>query len=207
MSLDHRDKPHIINHLTHNDGITKKLQYDIDINHTHIPPQFRRRIPIRSSRDRTILHRDVRMPDQYLRKLVCHKQEVCGLRWNDQEGQLASGGNDNRVVVWDKLEAEPLYRWGGGGSGGGISGGHTAAVKALGWSPHQRGLLASGGGTADRTIKFWNTHISPQASSSISASAGATISNPAATSSTSEVMDTSSRSGSAHAPRPTPQDR
>ena len=55
MSLDHRDKPHIINHLTHNDGITKKLQYDIDINHTHIPPQFRRRIPIRSSRDRTIL--------------------------------------------------------------------------------------------------------------------------------------------------------
>ena len=34
---------------------------------------------------------------------------------------------------------------------------HKAAVKALAWSPHQHGLLASGGGTADRTIRFWNT--------------------------------------------------
>ena len=35
---------------------------------------------------------------------------------------------------------------------------HTAAVKAIAWSPHQHGLLASGGGTADRCIRFWNTH-------------------------------------------------
>ena len=34
---------------------------------------------------------------------------------------------------------------------------HTAAVKAMAWSPHQHGLLVSGGGTADRTIKFRNT--------------------------------------------------
>jgi cell division cycle 20-like protein 1 (cofactor of APC complex) len=34
---------------------------------------------------------------------------------------------------------------------------HTAAVKAIAWSPHQHGLLASGGGTADRCIRFWNT--------------------------------------------------
>jgi cell division cycle 20-like protein 1, cofactor of APC complex len=34
---------------------------------------------------------------------------------------------------------------------------HSAAVKALAWSPHQHGLLASGGGTADRCIRFWNT--------------------------------------------------
>ena len=34
---------------------------------------------------------------------------------------------------------------------------HTAAVKAISWSPHQNGLLASGGGTADRCIRFWNT--------------------------------------------------
>ena len=30
---------------------------------------------------------------------------------------------------------------------------HTAAVKALAWSPHQHGLLASGGGTSDRHIR------------------------------------------------------
>ncbi|KAG9683327.1 WD40 repeat-like protein, partial [Aureobasidium melanogenum] len=48
------------------------------------------------SRDRTILHRDVRSPQQYLTKLVGHKQEVCGLRWNSDTNQLASGGNDNK---------------------------------------------------------------------------------------------------------------
>jgi cell division cycle 20-like protein 1 (cofactor of APC complex) len=30
-------------------------------------------------------------------------------------------------------------------------------VKAIAWSPHQSSLLASGGGTADKCIKFWNT--------------------------------------------------
>uniref|UniRef100_T1GQ99 Uncharacterized protein n=1 Tax=Megaselia scalaris TaxID=36166 RepID=T1GQ99_MEGSC len=34
---------------------------------------------------------------------------------------------------------------------------HMAAVKAIAWSPHHHGLLASGGGTADRCIRFWNT--------------------------------------------------
>jgi cell division cycle 20-like protein 1, cofactor of APC complex len=99
------------------------------------------------SRDRLIFHRDVRSPDQYLRRLSGHKQEVCGLKWNTEDGQLASGGNDNKLIVWDKLNETPLYRFSE----------HTAAVKAIAWSPHQHHLLASGGGTADRTIKFWNT--------------------------------------------------
>jgi cell division cycle 20-like protein 1, cofactor of APC complex len=99
------------------------------------------------SRDRLIFHRDVRSPDQYLRRLAGHKQEVCGLRWNTDDGQLASGGNDNKLCVWDKLSETPMYRFSN----------HVAAVKAIAWSPHQHHLLASGGGTADRTIKFWNT--------------------------------------------------
>ncbi|KAM0605371.1 hypothetical protein ACHAP1_004694 [Verticillium nonalfalfae] len=99
------------------------------------------------SRDRSIYHRDVRAPDQWLRKLVGHKQEVCGLKWNCEDGQLASGGNDNKLMVWDKLSETPLWKFSD----------HTAAVKALAWSPHQRGLLASGGGTADRRIIFHDT--------------------------------------------------
>ena len=39
---------------------------------------------------------------------------------------------------------------------------HKAAVKALAWSPHQHGLLATGGGTADRQIKFWNVNTGKQ---------------------------------------------
>lgn len=99
------------------------------------------------SRDRLIYHRDVRSPDQYLTRLAGHKQEVCGLRWNTEDNQLASGGNDNKLLVWDKLSETPLHRFSS----------HTAAVKAIAWSPHQHNLLASGGGTADRSIKFWNT--------------------------------------------------
>lgn len=99
------------------------------------------------SRDRHIYHRDVRAPDQWMRKLLGHKQEVCGLKWNSEDGQLASGGNDNKLMVWDKLSETPLWKFSD----------HTAAVKAIAWSPHQRGLLASGGGTADRRIIFHDT--------------------------------------------------
>ncbi|KAA8910992.1 hypothetical protein TRICI_004003 [Trichomonascus ciferrii] len=98
------------------------------------------------SRDRTILHRDVRAPEHFIKRITGHRQEVCGLRWNVEENQLASGGNDNRLFVWDGLNETPLYRFD-----------HTAAVKALAWSPHQRGLLASGAGTMDRRIRFWST--------------------------------------------------
>lgn len=99
------------------------------------------------SRDRTILHRDVREPAHFMKRLESHKQEVCGLRWNIEENKLASGGNDNKLFVWDGLNNEPLYKFNE----------HQAAIKAIAWSPHQRGILASGGGTADRRIKIWNT--------------------------------------------------
>lgn len=33
---------------------------------------------------------------------------------------------------------------------------HSAAVRALAWSPHRNGLLVSGGGTADRHLRFWD---------------------------------------------------
>lgn len=99
------------------------------------------------SRDRTILHRDVRQPAQFINRLTSHKGEVCGLKWNGAEGLLASGGNDNIVNVWEGLSTVPLYSLKK----------HNGAIKALAWSPHQSNLLATGGGTADRHIRFWNT--------------------------------------------------
>ncbi|WVW86388.1 hypothetical protein I302_108434 [Kwoniella bestiolae CBS 10118] len=100
------------------------------------------------SRDRTILHRDTRIPEHYIRKLAGHhKQEICGLRWNPDTDQLASGGNDNKLFVWGGTDNKPTWRFGE----------HRAAVKAIAWNPHQRGLLASGGGTADKKIRFWNS--------------------------------------------------
>lgn len=99
------------------------------------------------SRDKTILIRDTRVSSDYVGRLVGHKQEVCGLKWSFDQQQLASGGNDNRLNIWSVHSTTPtasLLK-------------HTAAVKALAWSPHQHGLLVSGGGTADRTIRFWNS--------------------------------------------------
>jgi cell division cycle 20-like protein 1 (cofactor of APC complex) len=101
------------------------------------------------SRDRTILHRDMRASEQFVEKLVGHRQEVCGLKWSHNELLLASGGNDNKLCVWSQGSTTPLLKFSE----------HTAAVKALAWSPHQHGLLASGGGTADRCIRIWNTTL------------------------------------------------
>jgi len=101
------------------------------------------------SRDRNIYLRDIRIPDRegdITKKLSFHKQEVCGLKWSEDSLYLASGGNDNKMAIWDiRSSRDPL-----------CYGKHRAAVKAITWSPHDTGLIATGGGTADRCIKFWN---------------------------------------------------
>jgi cell division cycle 20-like protein 1, cofactor of APC complex len=123
------------------------------------------------SRDRMIYHRDVREAEQKpFLKSSAHKQEVCGLRWNSESGvqsaTLASGGNDNKVCIWDLRGSKRARRANQGGVAVGDDGNdiplwkfheHNAAVKALAWDPHVSGVLASGGGTADKHIRFWNT--------------------------------------------------
>lgn len=115
------------------------------------------------ARDNLILNHDVRIREHLTSTLSAHEQEVCGLKWSPSGSQLASGGNDNRLFIWDAARS----LGGGGSSRRGAAGnpqplhaieGHQAAVKALAWCPFQSNLLASGGGTADRCIKFWNTH-------------------------------------------------
>jgi len=69
------------------------------------------------------------------------------LKWSYNENILASGGNDNKLFLWTLSSKTELAKFSE----------HGAAVKALGFSPHQHNLLASGGGTADRCIRFWNT--------------------------------------------------
>ncbi|TYZ61340.1 hypothetical protein PybrP1_010380 [[Pythium] brassicae (nom. inval.)] len=111
------------------------------------------------SRDSTIIHHDVRARTHQLATLASHEQEVCGLQWSPDGTTLASGGNDNALCLW---KASAI---GSGGSSSSSSSQspahrlehHSAAVKAIAWCPWERNLLATGGGTADRTIKFWNT--------------------------------------------------
>eukprot|EP01120_Amphizonella_sp_Union-15-10_P015553 TRINITY_DN8032_c0_g1_i3.p1 TRINITY_DN8032_c0_g1~~TRINITY_DN8032_c0_g1_i3.p1 ORF type:complete len:473 (+),score=91.49 TRINITY_DN8032_c0_g1_i3:54-1421(+) len=100
------------------------------------------------SRDSLIMNNDLRIPNSLISVLEGHTQEVCGLKWSVDGSKLASGGNDNLLNIWDPSRSEEsLFRFDH----------HQAAVKALAWSPFQTNLLASGGGTADRHIRFWNT--------------------------------------------------
>jgi len=122
------------------------------------------------SRDALVLQHDARAARHRTATLVGHQQEVCGLSWSADGSTLASGGNENFLCLWDAARSG-AHRAGGNSPGGGATGRlgvecapritlrqHQAAVKALSWCPMHRNLLASGGGTADRTIKFWNAH-------------------------------------------------
>ena len=102
------------------------------------------------SRDNNIMMHDVRIREHCTSTLTSHSQEVCGLKWSPSGTQLASGGNDNLLHIWDHASI-------GNGTHLHRLDAHQAAVKALAWCPFQSNLLASGGGTADRCIKFWNT--------------------------------------------------
>jgi len=106
-----------------------------------------------SGRDAAILNHDVSQRQHVISRFLGHEREVCGLKWSANKSQLASGANDNRVNIYDArnlaagYEVEPTFSFTD----------HQAAVKAVAWAPFQNDLLATGGGTADRCIKFWNT--------------------------------------------------
>ncbi|KAF7304620.1 hypothetical protein MKEN_01175900 [Mycena kentingensis (nom. inval.)] len=108
--------------------------------------------------DGSVWHHDVRVPRHKVMELLGHSGEVCGLQWRNDGELIASGGNDNVVNIWDGRVPDAA-------AGGDVASGnakwtkrnHTAAVKALAWSPWQANLLASGGGTNDATINVWNS--------------------------------------------------
>ncbi len=111
---------------------------------------WNRHILSSGGRDSIIVNHDVRVARHNVATLSSHTQEICGLSWSNDGTTLASGGNDNMLCLWDAaLSSTSTTKF--------TLTEHQAAVKALAWSPHERNLLATGGGTADRTIKFWNT--------------------------------------------------
>lgn len=100
-----------------------------------------------AGRDSAILNHDVRLQQHVVSTYEGHKQEVCGLAWSHDGSVLASGGNDNLLMLWDQAAGRARYT---------ITD-HGAAVKALAWCPFANDTLASGSGTADPSIRFWNT--------------------------------------------------
>ncbi|KAH8880077.1 WD repeat-containing protein slp1 [Thozetella sp. PMI_491] len=100
------------------------------------------------ARSGLVYNHDVRIAEHKVAELVSHTSEVCGLEWRADGAQLATGGNDNLVSIWDARSlAVPKF----------TKTNHKAAVKALAWCPWNTNLLATGGGSYDRHIHFWNT--------------------------------------------------
>lgn len=102
------------------------------------------------SKEGTIFHSDVRISAHLQGKREnTHVAEICGLEYREDGQQFCSGGNDNLVAIWDarNMKGEALFQ----------RTNHRAAVKAIAWCPYQSSLLATGGGTSDKTIHFWNT--------------------------------------------------
>jgi cell division cycle protein 20 (cofactor of APC complex) len=98
-------------------------------------------------RDGSIWNHDVRIAQHKVSEFNNHSAEVCGLEWRSDGSQLASGGNDNVVNIWDARSTAPKFS----------KTNHKGAVKALAWCPWQLNLLATGGGTQDKHIHFWNS--------------------------------------------------
>lgn len=96
--------------------------------------------------DATIHIHDTRT-QQAVKTYNTHTEEVCGLKYSPDGSQLASGGNDNLLCIFNcnGLNENLILKH------------HKAAVKALAWCPFQDNTLVSGGGLADGHIRFTNT--------------------------------------------------
>ena len=71
-------------------------------------------------------HHDVRVPHSIQAVSRGHSSNVCGLKWSFDGTQLASGGNDNLVNIWDaRASQRPKFTMSE----------HSGAVKALAWCP------------------------------------------------------------------------
>ena len=95
--------------------------------------------------------------------MVCTKfffnKEVClvlrctnnilGIALNGNNDEVAVGANDNCCTIWNiKDVTEPILKF---------VLPHNAAIKALSYCPWTLSLLATGGGSKDRKIRFWHT--------------------------------------------------
>ena len=83
-----------------------------------------------------------------VKKFREHNAQVCSLAGRKDFPIFASGGNDSNILLWDLRQEKKFQKLKG----------HTGAIKGLSWCPWRHGVLGSGGGNGDRTIRLWNTN-------------------------------------------------
>lgn len=123
-----------------------------------------------SSKDKTIHNHDIRTKTFITSSFEYHKAEPCNIKNNNEGTYLASSGADKLVCIWDLRKCSKQYI--GINSFNNVSDINVlcdryntpikvfseskAAVKALGWCPWKRNILATGGGLSDKNLRFYN---------------------------------------------------
>jgi WD40 repeat protein len=78
-------------------------------------------------------------------------REIFCLRWSSDDKSLASASVGHGIYIWDPCmtRTHSVYS-----VPRRILSGHTNSINAVDWSPHRRGILASGGN--DETVRLWD---------------------------------------------------
>ncbi|KAM7019123.1 cell division cycle protein 20 homolog B-like [Tautogolabrus adspersus] len=77
---------------------------------------------------------------------------ICSLQWSPGDNMLASGSTEGLLCIWDgdiagfTRSRRPITTMK-----------HPCAVKAMGWCPWQRKMIATGGGWKDGELRIWDT--------------------------------------------------
>uniref|UniRef100_A0A3Q1F2T0 Cell division cycle 20B n=1 Tax=Acanthochromis polyacanthus TaxID=80966 RepID=A0A3Q1F2T0_9TELE len=80
------------------------------------------------------------------------KEAICSLQWSPEDDCLASGSTEGHLRIWDgditgvKRSRQPI-----------TTVKQPSAVKAMGWCPWQRQVIATGGGWNDGELRMWDT--------------------------------------------------
>ncbi|KAE8291932.1 Cell division cycle protein 20-like protein B [Larimichthys crocea] len=98
-----------------------------------------------------INHLDPRAPTPLVGAAV-QKDAICSLQWSPDGDWLASGSTEGHLCIWDSdvtgltRSRQPITTMK-----------QPSAVKAMGWCPWQRKMIATGGGWKDGELRIWDT--------------------------------------------------
>ena len=98
------------------------------------------------SQDGLISLFDIRSKNKPQRVFFGFHQEICGLSYSSSVNRLVSGCNNGLMSVWDLSRPEPEKQMRH----------HKSAVRGIAWSCFERGVVYSGGGKKDKTLKVFN---------------------------------------------------